>query len=202
MKIMPVNVAVVKKTIPQSAGTVANNKSKKEVGFRGFASRVSALANNEIHNSTWTYNFKHNFVPLIKEAASEATSKHMGLINRLTDPAYPIGEKLKYIKENYKNAHIEIASVRGKELVAIEDGAVKFSGDKNSVLNVQDYVTYSLDSDLDYKMETPFTLVRAYRNGNLKEVTIYNSDYSGSESTYYNKDGSENILKNFFSSFL
>lgn len=179
-----------------------NIQQSQNISFKSFESTVARVVKKDISRTSWAYEYKSYFSDLLNSALAESTASNRGLLSRLLDTGYPIGQKLQYIKDNYSDTSVSLLSSNGKDLVTVENGGVKFNGKYDPRLEVQEYVFYSLDNDSDYLMERPFDVVTSYRNGNLKMVKVYSSDYSSTKTTHYNKDGSENALKNFFSGLL
>ncbi len=98
---------------------------------------------------------------------------------------------------NYSYNEKIVTTPSGKSIIEASDTSIKFpdpiSGDFTGPIE------FGIDSKYDVVVERPFDKVKFYQNNQLRERTKYTSDYSSSDTQYYNKDGSERSVRNFFS---
>ncbi len=97
---------------------------------------------------------------------------------------------------NYSYNEKIVTTPSGKSIIEASDTSIKFpdpiSGDFTGPIE------FGIDSKYDVVVERPFDKVKFYQNNQLRERTKYTSDYSSSDTQYYNKDGSERSVRNFF----
>lgn len=192
MKIMP----VVSTKVISSQNVEKNNyrKNSSQVSFNGFKEIISKNMNNSFRNISEAGRLFDRLINEVNSASNRISSKHyMYLISQES-----FKQKLNYVKNVSENTSEVIVSSKGDPLVQLHYGKIRFNGEKPYSNRGEDYIEFSI-SDNQCEVESNYVLTRFHENGNRKQVKTYASDYSGSESVYYNEDGSENNFRNFMS---
>ena len=101
------------------------------------------------------------------------------------------GNKLVSIRNN--GPHGLIDTIAGNDRIV--DTRVVFHDFNDSTKTIE----FGMDKDGDFLLERPYDLLTFWDNGNQKMVKNFSGDYRSSNTTYYNRDGSESFWKNLFS---
>lgn len=181
-----------------------NNKKQTQPSFKNVAYR-DFVNKNARKSLNYFSDFQTTFFNLIKKAKeiSGVTFHPKVKSNELLALNGSIKERLKEAEEMYLNGNIgwneTLIAKDNRPLVSMNsNGGITFHGtNEDSILG--DHIDYYFDGKGDFVFETRFTETRFYDSTrNMKLFKKHQTDYKHTETIYYNKDGSENYLKNFF----
>lgn len=177
----------------------ANNADKVTFGYSSAYRDVFTRALS--HTLTNGRHADEIFDMLRRAAISEGSVKNSRLMEVLNS-GHSLRDLLFDFKmavkgSNYSYHEKIVITPSGKPIIEASDTSIKFPdpiyGDFTGPIE------FGIDSKYDVVVERPFDKVKFYQNNQLRERTKYTSDYSSSDTKYYNKDGSERSVRNFFS---
>ena len=192
---------VTKNNSVNKHSVVKNSNCADSVSF-GYSSAYKNIFSRALSHTLTNGRHADEIFDMLRRAAISEGSVQNGRLMEVLNSGHSLRDLLFDFKmavkgSNYSYNEKIVTSPSGKSIIEASDTSIKFpdpiSGDFTGPIE------FGIDSKYDVVVERPFDKVKFYQNNQLRERTKYTSDYSSSDTQYYNKDGSDRSVRNFFS---